>query len=182
MVILRDLSDVDEGNFSQVPYIGTSLERQIRAHFTRADSSLNRSGYYSEIWGFPVNSSEIDTDNDDSSSSSSSSSSSGASSDCVIISPSSFTGKQREVSLAIVAVRSETTTMEVSSRFLTEESVAFFMVKYDLSSTGDESDVVAEPVGEDEYVTTINVNEPHFFHMYSNLIHRFNLFFPFTDF
>jgi hypothetical protein len=91
MVILRDLSDVDEGNFSQVPYTSTSLEHQIRAHFTTADSSLNRSGYYSEIWGVPVNSSEIDTDCDDSSRSSSSSS--GASSDCVIILPSSFTGK-----------------------------------------------------------------------------------------
>jgi hypothetical protein len=54
--------------------------RQIRAHFTRVDGSLNRSGYYSEIWGVPVNSSEIDTDSD-----SSSSSSSGASSDCVIV-------------------------------------------------------------------------------------------------
>jgi hypothetical protein len=28
---MRDLSEVDEGNFSQVPYIGTPLERQIRA-------------------------------------------------------------------------------------------------------------------------------------------------------
>jgi hypothetical protein len=74
MVILRDLSEVDEGNFSQVPYIGTPLERQIRAHFNRADGSLNRSGYYSEIWGVPVNYSEIDYDSDDSSSSSSSSS------------------------------------------------------------------------------------------------------------
>jgi hypothetical protein len=41
---------------------------------------------------------------------------------------------------------------------------------------------VAEPVGEGEYVTTINVNEPHFFHMYSSLIHEFNIFFPFTEF
>jgi hypothetical protein len=88
MVILRDFSEVDEGNFSQVSYIGTPLERQIRAHFTGADGSLNRSGYYSEIWGFPVNSSEIHTNSD-----SSSSNSSGVSSDCVIISPSSFTGK-----------------------------------------------------------------------------------------
>jgi hypothetical protein len=46
MVILRDLSEVDEGNFSQISYIGTPLERQIRAHFTRADDLLNRSGYF----------------------------------------------------------------------------------------------------------------------------------------
>jgi hypothetical protein len=51
MVIFRDLSVVDEGNLSQLPYIGTPLERQIRAHFTRADGSLNRSGYYYEVWG-----------------------------------------------------------------------------------------------------------------------------------
>jgi hypothetical protein len=177
MVILHDLSEVDERNFSQVPYIGTPLERQIRAHFTRADGLLNRSGYYSEVWGVPVNSSEYDSDSDDSSSSSS-----GASSDCVIISPSPFTGKRREVSLAIVVVGSKTTTMEIISRFLIEESVTLYREKYDLSGSGDENDVVAEPVGEGEYVTTINTNEPHYFYIYNSLIFQFNLFFPFTAF
>jgi hypothetical protein len=74
------------------------------------------------------------------------------------------------------------TTMEVSSRFLTEELVALFRTKYDLSGSGDEGDVVAESVGEGEFVTTVNINEPHFFYMYSSLIHQFNLFFPFTEF
>jgi hypothetical protein len=132
MVILRDLSEVDEGNFSQVPYIGTPLELQVRAHYTRADGSLNRSGYYSEIWGVPVSSSEVDSSSDDSSSSSSS----GASSDCVIISPSSFIGKRREVSLAIFVVGSEVATMELSSRFQTEASIISYRAKYDVSGTG----------------------------------------------
>jgi hypothetical protein len=74
------------------------------------------------------------------------------------------------------------TTMEVSSRFLTEELVALFRTKYDLSGSGDEGDIVAESVGEGEFVTTVNINEPHFFYMYSSLIHQFNLFFPFTEF
>jgi hypothetical protein len=125
-MILRDLSEVDEGNFSQVPYIGTPLERQICAHCTRADGSLNRRGYYSKVWGYPVNSSEVDSSSDDSSSSSDSS---GASSDCVIISASSFTRKWREVSLAIVAVGSKVATMEVSSRFQTEASIISYRAK-----------------------------------------------------
>jgi hypothetical protein len=54
MVILRDLSEVDEGNFSQISYIGTPLERQIRAHFTRADDLLNRSGYFFFRFGVPL--------------------------------------------------------------------------------------------------------------------------------
>jgi hypothetical protein len=176
MVNLRDLSEVDEGNFSQVPHIGTPPKSQIRTHFTWVDGSLNCSGYYSEIWGVPVNSSEVDTNSDDSSSSS------GASSDCVIISPSSFIGKRREVSLAIVIVGSETTTMEVSSMFLTEESIISFRVKYDVFGTGNEGDVMVEPVGEGEFVTTVSVNEPSLFYMYANLITQFHLFFPFTEF
>jgi hypothetical protein len=96
--------------------------------------------------------------------------------------PSSFTGKRREVSLAIVVVGSETARMKVSSKFLTEESIILYRAKYDLSGTGNEGDVVAEPVGKGEYVTTVSVNEPSFFYMYSSLITQFNLFFPFTDF
>ncbi|KAK2382244.1 hypothetical protein QL285_069792 [Trifolium repens] len=88
MAILRDLSDVNEGDFPQTPLVGTPLERQIRAHFTRADGSLNYSGFFSELLGVPISSSEFDSGSSDNNSSSS-----GASSDCVIISPSSFTGK-----------------------------------------------------------------------------------------
>ncbi|MCI81787.1 hypothetical protein A2U01_0103061, partial [Trifolium medium] len=56
MVIMRDLDD-DEESFSKPLLIGSNLESQIRTHFTRADGSLNRRGYYSEMWGFPVSSS-----------------------------------------------------------------------------------------------------------------------------
>ncbi|MCI03302.1 hypothetical protein A2U01_0024339, partial [Trifolium medium] len=43
MVILRDLDDGEE-NFTKPLPIGSDLEHQIRAHFTRADGSLNRQG------------------------------------------------------------------------------------------------------------------------------------------
>ncbi|MCI66274.1 hypothetical protein A2U01_0087532, partial [Trifolium medium] len=50
MVIIRDL-DGDEGSSTNTPLPGSSLERQIHSHFTRIDGSLNRSGYYTELWG-----------------------------------------------------------------------------------------------------------------------------------
>jgi hypothetical protein len=177
MVILRDLSEVDEGNPSPAPYLGTPLERQIRSHYTRVDGSLNHSGYFSEILGVPVSSSEFDSGSGDSSSSNS-----GASRDCIIISPSSFTGKRREVSLAIVAVGQEVATMEVSSTFQSEASIASYRAKYDVSGTCEEGDVILEPVRAGEFVTSVNTAEPPFFYMYTNLINQFNLFFPFTEF
>ncbi|MCI78605.1 hypothetical protein A2U01_0099875, partial [Trifolium medium] len=42
MVIIRDLDD-DEGSSTQTPHPGSNWERQVCAHFTRADGSLNRS-------------------------------------------------------------------------------------------------------------------------------------------
>ncbi|KAK2384134.1 hypothetical protein QL285_071509 [Trifolium repens] len=103
MAILRYLGDANEGDFSRAPPVGTPLQRQIRAHYTRVDGSLNYSGYFSEILGFPVDSSDFDSASGDDNESSGS----GSSSDCVIVSPSSFTGKRSEESFAIVAVGSE---------------------------------------------------------------------------
>ena len=100
MAILRDLGDANEGDFSRAPPVGTPLQRQIRAHYTRVDGSLNYSGYFSEILGFSFDSSDFDSASGDDNGSSGS----GSSSDCVIISPSSFTRKRSEESFAIVAV------------------------------------------------------------------------------
>jgi hypothetical protein len=72
--------------------------------------------------------------------------------------------------------------MEVSSKYLTLESVARFRGLYALSGSGDEADVITEPVGEVEYVTHVNSQPPHYFYMYSSLIDSFNLWFPFTPF
>jgi hypothetical protein len=102
MVILRDLSDVNDEGSIQNSRVGTPYQRQVRAHFTRADGSLNHQGYFSEILGFPL-SSDLDSDSGDAVSNNSS----GNSSDCVIISSSSFTGKRRDESLAFVAVGTE---------------------------------------------------------------------------
>jgi hypothetical protein len=85
MVIWRDLSEANEGD--QNPLVGTPFQRQVRDHFTRADGSLNYSGYFAELLGVYVSSSELDSDSDDDDSDNSS----GHSSDCVIISPSPFT-------------------------------------------------------------------------------------------
>jgi hypothetical protein len=109
---------------------------------------LNHSGFFSELWGVPVSSSEFDSGSDDSSS--------GASSDCVIISPSSCTGKRREVSLAIVVVGSEVAIMDVFSKFQTKASIISYRARYDVSGTGYEGDVVLEPVGAGEFVTSVN--------------------------
>jgi hypothetical protein len=127
--------------------------------------------------GVPVSPSELDSDSDDSNSSSS-----GDSSDCVIISPSSFTGKRRDVSLAIVAIGSEATTMEVSSVFQSEASVAEFRELYDVSGNFDEDEVILEPVRAGEYVNSVHTTEPAFFYTYANFIRDFHLHFPFTEF
>jgi hypothetical protein len=68
------------------------------------------------------------------------------------------------------------------SRFQTEASVLNYRKKNDLSGSGEESDVITKCVGEAEFVTTVNINEPHYFYMYTSLIHQFNLVFPFTEF
>jgi hypothetical protein len=117
MVILRDLSEANDGDFIQTPLVGTPFQRQVRAHFTRADGSLNHRGYFSELLGLSISSSDLDSNSGDDNSSS------GNSSDCVTISPSSFTGKRRDESLVIVAVGPEVTTMEVSSTYQSEESI-----------------------------------------------------------
>ncbi|WJX77800.1 hypothetical protein P8452_61074 [Trifolium repens] len=114
MVILRDLDDEDERNPPRPLIVGSPLERQVREHFTRPDGSFDNSGYFAEVMGESFNRGELEGGIGDDSSDSSSDSSSGNSSDCVIISPSSFTGKRRDESLAIVAVGPEAMAMEKS--------------------------------------------------------------------
>jgi hypothetical protein len=178
MVILRDFSDANEGEFHQTPCVGTPLERQVRAHYTRVDGSLNYRGYFSELLGISVGSSDLDSSSGDNNGSSSS----GNSSDCVMISPSTFTGKRRDESLAIVVVGSEIITMEISSAYQSEASVAEFRELYDVSGNFNEDEVILEPVGEGEYVTSVHTTEPAFFYMYTNFIKDFHLYFPFTTF
>jgi hypothetical protein len=104
------------------------------------------------------------------------------SSDCVIISLSSFTGKRIDESLALVVVGSEVMTMKVSSTYQSVEGVAKFRALYDVSGTFDENDVVLEPVEAGEYVTCVPSSEPAFFYMYTRFIEDFHLYFPFTEF
>ena len=137
MVILRDLGNEDERNPPRPLIIGSPLERQVREHFTRSDGSFDYSGYFAEVMGESFNLGEREGGIGDDSSDSSSDSSSGNSSDCVIISPSSFTGKRRDESLALVAVGSEVMAMEVSSTYQSAEGVTKFRELYDVSGTFD---------------------------------------------
>ncbi|KAK2390408.1 hypothetical protein QL285_063952 [Trifolium repens] len=178
MVILRDLGDVNEGDSSRPPPVGCPLERQILDHFTRPDGSLNYSGYFTELLGVPITHSDLESSSGDGSSSDSSS----CGSDCVIISPSSFTGKRRDESLALVAVGSEVATMNVSSLCDSAERVAEFREKFDVSGDFKEDDAVLEPVGEGEYVTGVPSSGPTSFYMYTKFIEDFHLYFPFTEF
>ncbi|KAK2435431.1 hypothetical protein QL285_020489 [Trifolium repens] len=150
MVILRDLSNEDERNPPRPLIVGSPLERQVRAHFIRLDGSFNHSGYLSEVLGEPISPRELEGSSGDDSSDSSSENSS----DCVIISPSSFTEKRRDGSLALVAVGFEVATMEISSMYDSAESVAEFRKKYDVYGDFEEENVVLEPVVAGE---TLNV-------------------------
>jgi hypothetical protein len=174
MVVLRDLSDVNEGDLSRPLPVGCPLERQVHDHFTRPDGSLNYSGYFTELLGVPITHSDLESSSGDDSSSGSSS--------CVIISPSSFTGKRRDESLALVAVGSEVATMNVYSSYDSAERVAKFREKFDVSGDFEEDDVVLEPVGEGEYVTGVPSSGPTSFYMYTKFIEDFHLYFPFSEF
>jgi hypothetical protein len=132
---------------------------------------LNYSGFFSELLGVSVDSSKVDSDNGNNNGSSSI----GASSECVIISPLSFTGKRRDVSLAIVAIGPEAATMEVSSTFQSNASIIKYRAAYDVSGTFEEGDVVLEPVRAGEYVTSVHTTKPSFFYMYTSRINNFNL-------
>ncbi|KAK2443242.1 hypothetical protein QL285_014363 [Trifolium repens] len=182
MVILRDLDDEDERNPPRPLIVGSPLERQVREHFTRPDGSIDYCGYFAEVMGEPFTHGELEGGSGGDSSDSSSDSSSGNNSDCVIISPSSFTGKRRDESLAIVAVGPEATTMEISSIYQDVESVEAYREKFDVSGTFDEKDFVFEPVKEGEYVIDVPRSDHVTFFMYTKFIEDFHLFFPFTEF
>ncbi|GAU42323.1 hypothetical protein TSUD_25490 [Trifolium subterraneum] len=176
MVILRDLSDAKDYPL-EFPRVGSDWERQVHAHYTRADGTLNTSGYFAELFGFHVNSSDFESGSSDSESS-------GNGSDCVIISPSSFTTKNPNNRSLIVAdsVATISTSMEISSRFTSREFVSTFRKVIKVSGSRDENRVLVDPVTEDEYVTTVNTQEPHYFYMYTHVLQTLNLWLPFTAF
>jgi hypothetical protein len=170
MVIIRELTDDTRGRHTP-PLPGSELMSQIRHHFTRANGSLNERGFYSEVFGFPVSSS----DSEDSSETGSTSTSSG--SDCVIISRSSFTGKNLVPKYFVAGE------MDVPSRFNSLEMIACLRKVVKLCGGGaDECQIIVDPVGEGELVTTKNTVEPHYFYMYASVIQALNLWFPLTSF
>jgi hypothetical protein len=136
MVILRDLDD-EIGGSSSFPPFGSELERQIRSHFTREDGSFNEEGYFSELLGFILS----DSDSSDN--------------DCVIIPCSSFTGKE-----LILFLPKSGDEMFVHSKFTSEEIVQVLRNAVSFSESGDETNVVVEPVGVEELVIVVNSRAP----------------------
>ncbi|KAK2449129.1 hypothetical protein QL285_008355 [Trifolium repens] len=177
MVILRDLDNEDERNPPRPLIIGSTLECQVREHFTRPDGSFNYSGYFAEALGESFSPRELEGSSSDDSNDSSSRNSS----NCVIISPSSFTGKRRDESLAIVDVGPGVMAMEVSSTYQSIESVVEFREKFDVSGTFDEKDVILEPVEEGQYVLGVPRSEHVSFYMHTRLIEDLHLYFLFTE-
>ncbi|GAU48989.1 hypothetical protein TSUD_406740 [Trifolium subterraneum] len=161
MVLLRELDGAKDYPLV-IHHVGSDWERQVRAHYTRANGTLNINGYYSEMFGFPVSSSDFesgDSDND--------SDNSGNDSDCVIISSSEFSSKNPNNRSLIVAdsVATISTSMEISSRFTTDEFVSTFRQAVQVSGEGGENSVMIDPVAVGKFVTTVNEQEPHYFYM-----------------
>ncbi|MCH86035.1 hypothetical protein A2U01_0006889, partial [Trifolium medium] len=173
MVILRKLHD-DPGRPLTPPPPNSDLTRQIRAHYTRVDGSVNERGFYTELFGFLIGSSVSETSGESDSGSSNSR-------DWVIIPRSSFTGKDL-IPFDPVVLRSLDGEMETLTKFTTLENIRCFREVIKLYSGEDESQVVVDPVGEGELITNTNSNKPHYFYMCSVVIQSFNLWFPLTSF
>ncbi|GAU18212.1 hypothetical protein TSUD_26760 [Trifolium subterraneum] len=161
MVLLRELDGAKDYPLL-IHHVGSNWERQVRAHYTRADGTLNINGYYSDMFGFTVKSSDFESGSSDSDSDSS-----GNDSDCVIISSSEFSSKNpNNRSLIVVdSVATISTSMEISSRFTTDEFVSTFRQAVQVSGEGGENRVMIDPVALGKFVNTVNELEPHYFYM-----------------
>ncbi|GAU36113.1 hypothetical protein TSUD_277250 [Trifolium subterraneum] len=178
MVLLRELDGAKDYPLVIHP-VGSDWERQVRSHYTRADGSLNINGYYSEMFGFTVKSSDFESGSSDSDSDSS-----GNDSDCVIISSSEFssTNPNNRSLIVVDFVATISTSMEISSRFTTDKFVSTFRQAVQVSGEGGENRVVIDPVALVEFVTTVNEQEPHYFYMYTHVLQTLHLWLPFNSF
>ncbi|GAU22858.1 hypothetical protein TSUD_282250 [Trifolium subterraneum] len=178
MVLLREL-DGEKYHPLVIHSVGSDWERLVRAHYTRADGTLNINGYYSEMFGFPVNSSDFESGDSDTDSDSS-----GNDSNCVIISPFEFSSKNPNNRSLIVAdsVATISTSMEISSRFTTNEFVSTFRQAVQVSGEGGKNQVAIDHVAVGEFVTTVNEQEPHYFYVYTHVLQTLNLWLPFNSF
>ncbi|GAU50491.1 hypothetical protein TSUD_26830 [Trifolium subterraneum] len=178
MVLLRELDGAKDYPLVIHP-VGSDWERQVRAYYTRADGTLNIDGYYSEMFGFTIKSSDFESGTSDSDSDSS-----GNDSDCVIISSSEFSSINPNNRSLIVAdsVATISTSIKISSRFTTYEFVSTFRQAVRVSGEGGENRVVIDTVAVGEFVTTVNEQEPHYFYMYTHVLQTLHLWLPFNSF
>ncbi|GAU40770.1 hypothetical protein TSUD_26500 [Trifolium subterraneum] len=63
MVLLRELDGAKDYPLVIHP-VGSDWERQVHAHYTRADGTLNIDGYYEEMFGFPCSSNSSESSSD----------------------------------------------------------------------------------------------------------------------
>ncbi|MCI34926.1 hypothetical protein A2U01_0056147, partial [Trifolium medium] len=118
--------------------------RQIRSHYTRADGSLNERGFYTKLFGFSIGSSDSESSEE---------SNSDSSSDCYIIPLLSLTGK--DLVMFNPAVFDDLPSeMDTSSKFSSVESIQCFREVNKLYNGEEEDQIIVEPVGEKELVTT----------------------------
>ncbi|GAU38580.1 hypothetical protein TSUD_322570 [Trifolium subterraneum] len=178
MVLLRELDGAKDYPLV-IHLVGSDWERQVRAHYTRADETINIGGYYYEMFGFTVKSSDFEFGTSDIDSDSS-----GNDSDCVIISSSEFSSTNHNNCSLIVAdfVATISTSMEISSRFTTDEFISTFRQAVRVSGESGENRVMIDPVALGEFVTTVNEQEPHYFYMYTHVLQTLHLWLLFNSF
>jgi hypothetical protein len=72
--------------------------------------------------------------------------------------------------------------MFTKSKFHSADSIQTLRGAIKFSGSGEENDVIVEPVDDHELVTVVNQDPPHYFLMYGVVVQTFNLWFPFTQF
>jgi hypothetical protein len=72
--------------------------------------------------------------------------------------------------------------MEALSKYTSMASIHEFRGDVVLSNSGREEDVITEPVGDQELVTTVSTQGPHYIYMFSKVMEHLHLTLPFTNF
>ncbi|MCH83918.1 hypothetical protein A2U01_0004747, partial [Trifolium medium] len=90
-------------------------------------------------------------------------------------------GKRENPCRALV-VAEPPVTMDVSSKYTSEDMVKSYRKAVKLSCSECEELIISEPVREGEFVTTVNTTPPDYFYIYTNVIQALNIWLPFTAF
>ncbi|GAU46490.1 hypothetical protein TSUD_402450 [Trifolium subterraneum] len=154
--------------------VGTDWERQVRAHYTRADGTLN----IDDIFNFTLVMGPLRE--------------LAGAKDYPLVIHLVGTDWERQVRAHYTwadgtlniddSVATISTSMEISSRFTTDEFVSTFRQAVRVSGEGGENRVVIDPVALREFVTTVNEQEPHYFYIYTHVLQTLHLWLLFNSF